>query len=63
MYVAYSAIRASETNKRLAINEQAPLTHEMLLRYEAYQTVCNKLSREIEAIQKYNPGWLPRFSR
>jgi hypothetical protein len=63
MYVAYSAIRASDTNELSAMNEQAPMTYEIMLRYEAYQTVCNKLSREIEAIQKYNPGWMPKFQR
>jgi len=63
MYLAYSAIRESGTNTRSTINEQAPLTHEILLRYDAYKTVCDKLSREIEAIQKYYPGWMPQFSR
>jgi hypothetical protein len=63
MYVAYSAIRAPEIHERSPVNEQAPMTHDIIIRYEAYKTVCSKLSREIEAIQKYNPGWMPAFSR
>jgi hypothetical protein len=32
-----------------------------LLRFTAYQSACNKYSREIAAIQKYMPGWAPAF--
>ncbi len=60
MHIAYSAIANSSAN------QQQPGIHnetdnEMLLRYQAYQTTCDKYSREIAAIQKYIPGWVPRF--
>jgi len=32
-----------------------------VLRYQAYEAACNKYSQEIKAIQKYIPGWLPKF--
>lgn len=59
MYLAYSALNtlpATETNQQL--NSE----NEQLLRYNAYQSTCDKYSNEIAAIQKYFPGWLPKFT-
>jgi len=62
MYLIYSAINTTITNQRQPgdTSERQP-AHELMLRYQAYQTTCDKFSREITAIQKYMPGWTPRF--
>jgi hypothetical protein len=61
MYLAYSAI-----DKKLPAQPQAGEQHEqnnseIVLRYLAYQNVCDKYSNEIADIQKYLPGWMPKF--
>jgi len=57
MHIAYSALNDSRQQQN-----QAPQTeNELQLRYLAYQTVCSKYSREIAAIQKHLPGWMPKF--
>ena len=62
MHLAYSAISTLTTNQypSTGLSQQQP-KNEMLLRYQAYQTACNKYSHEIAAIQKYMPGWMPKF--
>ncbi|HEY8783958.1 MAG TPA: hypothetical protein VIM16_20180 [Mucilaginibacter sp.] len=62
MHLVYSAFNTTNTH----VLKSAPLPHdqpanELLLRYQAYETACNKYSREIVAIQKYLPGWAPQF--
>ncbi|TWI94047.1 hypothetical protein JN11_04864 [Mucilaginibacter frigoritolerans] len=57
MYIAYSAL--NQHNPPQNSNNQ-PQT-ELQQRYEAYQTVCDKYRHEIAAIQKYLPGWTPKF--
>jgi len=32
------------------------------IQLKAYQVTCEKYSKEIEAIQKYFPGWMPGFN-
>jgi len=62
MYLAYSAINTINDNQNLlSENNHHQSDNEALLRYEAYQNACNKYSREIAAIQKYMPGWMPKF--
>ncbi|HEY5325834.1 MAG TPA: hypothetical protein VIJ27_02445 [Mucilaginibacter sp.] len=62
MHLVYSAINT--TNNSLpqppGLNNQQPY-NELLLRYQAYQTTCNKYCSEIAAIQEYIPGWMPEF--
>jgi hypothetical protein len=60
MHLAYSAINTNDSNQQQSIAEQQPYSN-LMLRYQAYQTACNKYSREIAAIQKYIPGWAPKF--
>ncbi|WP_428330120.1 hypothetical protein [Mucilaginibacter sp.] len=58
MHIAYSALN---TTNKPSPNKVQQKNNERLLRYQAYQTTCNKYSREIAAIQKYLPGWMPEF--
>lgn len=63
MHLVYSAIDTIITNQLYASDTaQCQPYHELILRYRAYQTTCDKFSREITAIQKYIPGWTPKFS-
>ena len=61
MHLAYSAINTNRDSRQQPIAEQRQPDNDLLLRYQAYRTVCNKYSREIAAIQKYLPGWVPKF--
>ena len=58
MYLAYSALnqQAEPTNQHQCAPE-----NEIRIRYQAYQATCNKYSSHIAEIQKYFPGWKPRF--
>ena len=57
MHLAYSAISTNYNQPSgNLLNEPES---EIQLRYNAYQTTCDKFSREIAAIQKYIPGWMP----
>jgi len=63
MHIAYSALNQSNatdafSSQRNNDNSELP---EPLLRYQAYLVACQKLSKEIIAIQKYTPGWMPAF--
>ncbi|MFI5139310.1 MAG: hypothetical protein ACHQIM_15925 [Sphingobacteriales bacterium] len=62
MYLAYSAINTTDNCKHQSsiMNNDQP-DNELMLRYQAYQTVCHKYSHEIAAIQQYLPGWVPKF--
>ena len=56
MYIAYSAInditsKGHETTKD-------PITQ---IRYRAYQQTCKKHKQSIAQIQKFIPGWYPKF--
>ncbi|MGN6398748.1 MAG: hypothetical protein ACTHMI_24485 [Mucilaginibacter sp.] len=57
MHLAYSAI--NQANNHLQTGKQTQPDNERMLRYQAYQQTCEKYRREIAAIQKYLPGWLP----
>lgn len=64
MYIAHSALKPApiaigasrKTKNRPALAAEQPQN-----RYQAYQTICQKYRREIADIQKYIPGWQPRF--
>jgi len=57
MHIAYSALN----NNHQQQNQTSQPENELQLRYRAYQTACSKYSSEIAAIQKYLPGWMPKF--
>jgi hypothetical protein len=62
MYLAYSALDTNPINPlQLAGLQNDENNNEVMLRYQGYQTACDKLACEIAAIQKYIPGWLPKF--
>jgi len=58
MHLAYSAFSLHNNARQ---NTNGITESDLLLRYKAYQTACNKYSREINAIKKYLPGWTPKF--
>jgi hypothetical protein len=60
MHLAYSAIGTINNPQQSGTQQHEP-ENEALLRYNAYKTTCDKFSREIAAIQKYIPGWVPKF--
>jgi hypothetical protein len=57
MYIAYSALQT--ITQQPEQNNTENLHHELHLRYQAYQSICDKYYHEIDAIQKYLPGWRP----
>jgi hypothetical protein len=59
MYIAYSALQAVRQHNAPIQTESQ--NNELLLRYQAYQSICQKYQREITAIQQYLPGWTPAF--
>jgi hypothetical protein len=62
MHLAYSAINTITTSQHPQNNGLEDQTNnEMMIRYQAYQNTCNKYTHEIAAIQKYMPGWMPKF--
>lgn len=64
MHLAYSAISTIAENLHPSTDKQNEKNNnEILLRYLAYQTVCNKYSQEIASIQKYMPDWMPQFRK
>lgn len=58
MHLAYSAFQNS-LQKSSA--DEKPANDNYNNRYYAYQAICNKYTREIQAIQKYFPGWMPAY--
>ncbi len=58
MYIAHSAIKYStpQLPKDKNTDEQ-----QYSIRLKAYQATCNKFCKEIAAIQKYIPGWVPTY--
>ena len=60
MHLAYSAINITNNNQQNSTQQHNGET-EQLLRYRAYQYTCEKYRNEIVAIQKYLPGWMPKF--
>jgi hypothetical protein len=61
MYLAYSAIDTKCQSQPQVSDSIDQTTNEIILRYQAYQNVCDQYSNEIVAIQKYLPGWMPKF--
>jgi hypothetical protein len=58
MHIAYSALQ-NTTPQQTADNAFAIRQHS--IRLEAYQATCSKYNKEIAAIQKYIPGWVPAY--
>lgn len=61
MHIAYSAIRQISSDHSGILKNAADELPESLIRYQAYEAACQKLNKEIIAIQKYIPGWMPAF--
>jgi hypothetical protein len=61
MYLAYSAINTNPLPQPQTGEQYEQNNSEIDLRYQAYQNVCDKYRHEIAAIQKYLPGWVPKF--
>lgn len=57
MYLAYSALRPCAGPE----GNHPETNPELLLRYQAYLNACSKYSAYIAEIQKYFPGWQPKF--
>ena len=57
MYIAYSAFQT--INGEDKFYEPDSTNEELLLRYQAYQTVCKKYEQDIIEIQRYLPDWAP----
>jgi hypothetical protein len=56
MHLVYSKISPGLPPNKVIQNED-----EMLIRYMAYQEACEKHRNKITEIQKYIPGWMPKF--
>ena len=56
MHIAYSALNNDDNKSRENVDD--PATQ---LRYCAYQQACKKHHAYIAQIQKYIPGWYPKF--
>jgi hypothetical protein len=62
MHLAYSAINTIAANLHSSNDDQDEQNdNEIMLRYLAYQTICDKYSHEIASIQRYIPDWMPGF--
>jgi hypothetical protein len=58
MHIAYSALRPQNEHAGKIPGEQQ---NKIQLRYRAYLDACNKYHDHIAEIQKYFPGWAPKF--
>lgn len=64
MHIAYSALNQPNAAAVFPLDSNIDNNDDLsepLLRYQAYLAACQKLGKEITAIQKYSPGWLPAF--
>jgi hypothetical protein len=57
MHIAYSAIQNTTPQQP----EEQAINQQQSIRLRAYQATCSKFSKEIAAIQKYMPGWIPSY--
>jgi len=58
MHIAYTAL---QDNKLRPVQNSAAEEDPKTIRLKAYYTACDKYSKEITALQKYLPGWVPPF--
>lgn len=58
MHIAYTAL---QENKPRPQNDGVTDDNQLSIRLKAYYAVCDKYSKEITAIQKYIPEWVPPF--
>jgi len=56
MHIAYSALNDDTQNSHQNIDDP-----ETQIRYRAYKQACKKHQAYIAQIQKYIPGWYPKF--
>ena len=63
MNIAYSALAQEQNFYQPEKSTVQRTDNEVKIRYMAYLQACNKLNTEIAAIQKYFPGWMPKFQR
>jgi len=62
MQLVFSALNAPDRDIHHSPSAQpGEYDNIAVLRYQAYLAACSKYSQEIKAIQKYIPGWLPKF--
>ncbi|MCC8427233.1 hypothetical protein [Mucilaginibacter sp. UR6-11] len=59
MHIAYSALQ--NTRRPNPSGTTITASDQLSIRFKAYQSACNKYSKEIAAIQKYIPGWVPAY--
>jgi hypothetical protein len=59
MHLAYSALHATDDPKHEPGNPKHAT--EIQLRYYAYLETCTKYRNHITEVQKYLPGWMPKF--
>ena len=57
MHLIYSALRPLQQNAMQTTENPT----ELALRYRAYLSACDKHRNTIADIQKYLPGWMPKF--
>ncbi len=56
MHIAYTAIQDDQSRPAQNV---ATENDQLTIKLQAYYTACDKYSKEITAIQKYLPGWVP----
>ncbi|HEY9534821.1 MAG TPA: hypothetical protein VIQ77_09805 [Mucilaginibacter sp.] len=57
MHIAYTALQDNNPQPTKSSTDNNQLS----IRFKAYYAACDKCSKEITAIQKYLPGWVPPF--
>ncbi|WP_292946703.1 MULTISPECIES: hypothetical protein [unclassified Mucilaginibacter] len=57
MHIVYSALRTKKVKDTNQLSDK-----ELQQRYKGYLSACAKYRQEIAAIQKYLPGWAPKFT-
>lgn len=58
MHIAYTSIRENEPQPKSGLVTENNQTQ---IKLKGYYAACHKYSKEITAIQKYLPGWVPPF--
>jgi hypothetical protein len=58
MHIAYATL---QDDKLRPAQDSAADNNQLSTRFKAYYTACDKYSKEIIAIQKYLPGWVPPY--
>ncbi|WP_345102359.1 hypothetical protein [Mucilaginibacter panaciglaebae] len=56
MHIAYTTL---QDKKPQPVQGSVTDNNQLSIRLEAYYAACHKYSKEITAIQKHLPGWIP----